>query len=90
MTFDLLLINSSRYLVFGVYFLPAKLYPSSPTTSQNISTNTHPPPTKIYPPPSITTHQQPKYIYHLPKYIYPSKKVFYKKNIKIFYSEVND
>ena len=37
---------------------PAKIYPSPPTTSQNISTTTHyhPPPAKICPPP-LTTSQ---------------------------------
>ena len=51
----------------------------------------HPPTAKIYPPSSTTTLQQPKYINHHPPQskIYPSKKVFYKKILKVFYSEVN-
>ena len=60
------------------------------------TTHNHPKPptttTHNLPLPSITTHHQPKYIHHHPPQskIYPSKKVFCKKNIKIFYSEVND
>ena len=52
----------------------------------------YPPTTKIYPPSFTTTLQQPKYINHYPPQskIYPSKKVFYKKIIKVFYSEAND
>ena len=56
----------------------------------------HPSPAKIYPPPFTATHYQPKYIHHYPpssldiQNIYSSKKVFYKKTIKIFYSEVHD
>ena len=51
-----------------------------PTTSQNIST---------------TIHHHPlaaKYIHHHPlqSKIYPIKKVFFKENIEIFHSEVND
>ena len=71
-------------------------HPPLPTTAHS-----HPPPSTVIrrhqPPPrnrqviSTTSHQRPKYIhYHLPQSkIYPSKKVFYKKNIKMFYSEVN-
>ena len=83
---------------------PAKIYPPTPTTSQNISTITttthhqpkyvhhHPPLVKIYPLTCPTTHRQPKCIHHHQQQskIYPSKKLFYKKNIKIFYSKVND
>ena len=36
------------------------------------------------PPPTTIHHHQQQ------SKIYPSKKLFYKKNIKIFYSEVND
>ena len=69
-------------------------YPPSPTTSQNISTTTHyhTPQAKIYPLACPTTRQQPKCIHHHHQQskIYPSKKLFYKKNIKIFYSKLND
>ena len=48
-----------------------------------------------------TTHHEPKYVHHHPPpptttqnvsttNNNPSKKVFYKKNIKVFYSKVND
>ena len=70
------------------------------TEKKHVSTTTmypkcihhHSPPAKIYLPSSITNHRQPKYIYHHPPQskIYPSKKVFYEKNIKKFYSEIND
>ena len=65
-----------------------------PTTSQNISTTTyhHQPLAKIHQQPSTTAHRQRTYTHHhqtLSK-IYSSKKVFCKKNIKIFYSEVNN
>ena len=46
-----------------------------PTTMHN-----HPRPANIYPPPSTTTRPPTAKIY-------PSK-AFYKKNIKIFYSEI--
>ena len=51
-----------------------------------------PPPTTIHQHPPPSAHRLPKYInHHLPQpKIYPSKKVFYKKNIKIFYSEVRN
>ena len=68
--------------------------PTPPTTSQNISTTTHhhPPTATMYLPSSTSTHQEPKYIHHCSPQskINPSKKVFYKRNIKIFYSEVYD
>ena len=52
----------------------------------------HPPPAKIHPLRCPTTHLQPKCIHHHQQQskIYPSKKLFYKKNIKMFYSKVND
>ena len=68
-------------------------HPPSPSTSQNISTtHHHPPPAKIYLLTCPTTHWQPKCIHHHQQQskIYPSKKSFYKENIKIFYSKLND
>ena len=46
----------------------------TPTTSQNMSTNTHhqPSPAKICPPPPTTIHHQPKYIHHHP----PPTKIY--------------
>ena len=43
-------------------------------------------------PPPTTTHLHPKFIHHHSSQskIYANKKVFYEKNIKIFYSEIND
>ena len=75
-----------------------------PTNSQNISSTIHyypqpltiihhqPPTAKIQSPSPTTTHHQPKYINHHQQQseIYLSKKVFHKKNIKTFYSKVED
>ena len=56
-------------------------HPPPPTTSQNILTNM-----------PHTTYQQPKCIQHHQHQSkkYPSKKLFYKENIKIFYSKMKN
>ena len=67
-----------------------------PTTIHHhppLSTTTHQQPKYIHhhSSPLTTTHRQPKYINQQQQSkIYPSKKVFHKKNIKIFYSKVNN